>query len=166
MKDVYNIFRPITEDVGKLLNMQIYYTYGSWDEIVVELSDMAKDPRLCQDRYPLIALVGDVQVNHSDPTIFGEGTFNLLIATLTQQTLTPSERIELSFKPILWPIHETLINQFLYSHDFDVQDIERLSYTSTDRLNWGKSQIFYNNNGGTDFIDAITIENLKLKIKR
>jgi len=115
MKDVYNIFRPITEEVGKLLNMQIYYTYGSWDEIVVELSEMAKDPSLCQDRYPLIALVGDVQVNHSDPTIFGEGTFNLLIATLTQQTLTPSERIELSFKPILWPIHETLINQFLYS---------------------------------------------------
>lgn len=159
-------FRPIATAVFRQLNRQGTYTYGTKDEIIQLLIDMSKLDNLAKGKYPLIALVGNVPVVCGDPTCYGEGTFNFVLANVTEQKYTSEERIKNVFETILRPMAAAFIEELCESNIFDIPDKRILSYNIEEKLNYGRTQLVAENQTSNDFIDVIEITNLKIKIKK
>jgi hypothetical protein len=83
---------------------------------------------------------------------------------MTKQDYTAAERYENTFKTELYPIYLELISQIKKHNAFQI-DNGNILHTKIDRLFWGKQATNGNDaNKGGDFIDAIEIRNMKLKI--
>ena len=107
---------------------------------------------------------------HDFPEVMGYErslTLQLVIITDTSKHYTTAERYTNTFDPILTPLYELFLKQLAKSDyvDSDSDSVLYFEHTRWDRPYWGKDGIYgavadiFN-----DFIDAIEIENLKLKI--
>lgn len=163
--NIQELFEPISREVFRRLNIVGTFTYGSSDEVIELLAQLAKSDKFKSEVFPLIALVGNVPIDCGEETCYGEGSFNFVLAKITLQNYTSKQRIENSYIPTLRPMAATLIDEIIYSNAFDIQNGEKLSYGIEERLNFGRSQLFTATQTATDFIDVTEITNLKLKIK-
>lgn len=164
--DIQGLFQSIVYETGRQLNMAVFYTFGSGAEIIEELADMSKAENTSLEKYPLIALVGDVPVVTGDATCYGEGTFNFIFANVTLQSYKSYQRIEEVYKPILRPLVATFLDELWRSDLFDILNPETLQMEITEMLNFGRTQLFTDTQAANDFIDVTYIKNLKLKIRR
>ena len=71
-----------------------------------------------------------------------------------------------SVKLILQPIYDEFLKQIKLNENFVHPSDLLIRHTKINRLSWGQSAIFTLNNLGSDFIDAIEIQNLELLVKR
>lgn len=161
---IVDIFDDIITNVrakyDTILNKEPYYLFGHPLEIINVLSEKTKNDTLKFEKFPLVALFQDFDESKEVPGQVSSANLRLVICTDTKPEYSSVERYTNSFKTVLYPIYELLIdelrvNKFIKSHSF--------SYTKTDRLYWGK-QGLYGNDGNifNDFIDAIEITNLNL----
>ena len=164
---VVDLFGSIVADVATELGSPVYYMYGHPVEVVNELQRKTKHPIGKSHKFPLIVLFQDFEEskgeNQANESVV---RLNLIIATNTKAEYVSKQRYETTFKPILIPIYDLLMEQIVKSNYFNNISYGLVPHTKTDRVYWGK-QGLYGNEGNIfqDRIDAIEITELNLKIK-
>lgn len=142
---------------------EITYMHGHPIEIIGTLSQRdGTDNELKFKKYPLFALFQDFS---EQPVAGGfEANLQLIIATSTQQELKADQRYAITFRPILYPLHELFFSE-LNKHK-KVISFYRADYQKYDRVFWGTvgdlmagTQVRLFN----DYLDAIELQNLKVK---
>lgn len=149
---------------GSGIEKKVYFMHGHPKEIIARLQALAKDPVKKNKKYPLIVLFRDFK------EIVTEGMFGysvackprLVIITITKPEFRADKRKELNFDPILIPIFEEFINQIKESEFFGSPTTDQLQVIKWDRYFWGADVI--DKNIFTDYIDAIEIESINLKL--
>ena len=121
-----------------------------------------------QLKYPLIYLVQDfVEKRGQKPGIYAETSLNILIIHQTDNTYKITDRYANVFKPVLYPIYYSLIDQISHHKQINNFDETLIPHTKIDRSYWGKTSINAAGNSAlslNDYVDAIEISNLDLNI--
>lgn len=164
---IVDIFKSVVEKVQARYGSHIEYIYGPWEDIEASLIEIAASYGLeggsANIGFPLIALVQDFpETREGNGGYYADVNIPLLlIATLTDNAYKAPKRYELSFKPILYPIYQLLLEEIAKNGNFIVGDPDKIDHIKWDRLYYGKKTI------GTalnDYIDAIELNNLKLTV--
>lgn len=150
--------------VSKITIAPLYYMFGHPKEVVARLQELTQGTTTKDKKYPLIALFADIPVDKKIIGFYGSAKMTIIIATLTDPKLTAEQRIEKTFKPILQPIKEQLVNLIYRHKQFSFPD--ELNYTEIEHYYWGKAGL-YGNDGNifNDYIDAIELNNIEVLIK-
>jgi hypothetical protein len=164
---------PIVEIIGNVIqavrlsydpnNLRLpYYLYGHPQEIVDILGEMDGDSVLKYEKFPLVILVQDFEEEMGFEGYDSETSLNIIIATETDANLRSADRRAVTFTPILYPIYNLLIEKLKESTELDAN---KPVHTKIERPYYGRSGL-YGNEGNifNDFIDAIELQNLELKI--
>lgn len=162
---IIDLFRTITAKVKTDLALPVLnYLHGHPREITQVLAELSKNPTASATKYPLIALFQDFEENRNGDFI--ELKLQMIIAVLTDNKLTAPERYDVSFKPIIYPIYDELLNQIARSTYFAEATIKQIQHIKVDRLFWGRSGLYGSEkNIFNDYIDCIELKELKLKVK-
>lgn len=157
------MFEHIALDVQSETGIQVHYEHGHPQEIDNILTAWSKDPYNSKVKYPMIALFQDF-----DEQVSGklqemcDVKLELIIATMTLPAYTAPQRMTNSFVPILYPIYYQFISSIQLSGYFAGTVYAVPEHTKTDRMFWGKNK----NAAFGDYVDAIHIQNLALKVKK
>lgn len=163
-KSVIDVIQAVVDDMTTTRKL----LYGSANEVVLKLSIMAKTAATNAKRYPLVALFTDIPERKGEMTGI-QSTITIptiLFVHVTKKEYMAEQRKEKVFDLVLQPMYEQFMEALQRSTDVRVMDWRQVPHTKTDRFSWGKSAIFTENNAGTEFIDAIEIQNLQLSIYR
>jgi hypothetical protein len=140
-------------------NLEPYFDYGHILDILSKLT--AKDDNDVNKfrKYPLICLILDQKETHGTSVNY-QYTFapRLLIVTSTQKEYTSQDRTNNTFKPILYPIYDLLIEEVKKYKYFGFEPRSLWPHDKYDRYSWGASEIF--GNVGVifnDYLDGIEI---------
>lgn len=165
---VLEILKEIVQKVQSKMGKEIFFTFGNATEISEKLILMSQFAESAKKKYPLFAVFTDIKESKGNEVAhFAEVDIDtIVIATFTDKNYHSEQRLELTIKPVLVPIYEEFLEQLAKSSYFTFTDKRQILHDKTDRLSWGQSAIFTDNNFASDFIDAIEINNLKLIIKR
>lgn len=157
----------IFADIVAEMDATVYFMHGHPLDIVNQLSAKNKDATLKFQRFPLIALFQDFTETKGRTMAYNsEVSLNLIIATTTNPNYTSAQRYDNSFRTVLYPLYDEFMQKLFESCKFaDLAD-DLIPHEKIDRLFWGK-QGLYGNTGNifNDYIDAIEIKNLNLKVK-
>lgn len=163
---ITDILQDVVIKVSQNLNKTVHFQFGHPLEIIENLKRMTGNTGNVDVKYPLIALFHDFKekrgrVNH----IEYEADFRFIIATVTDPNYLANERIENSFKPILYPIYDSFIDEIMLSNYFESAYNSVKYHDKWDRMYWGRNPIYnQKENLFSDYIDAIELENFNLKI--
>lgn len=140
-----------------------YYLYGHPRDVVNQLSMKDKHGTLKFKKFPVIILLQDFDETMGESgLIVSETSLNIIIATSTDPNYISSDRYTNTFKPILYPLYELFIEKIATSNYFLEVEQGLVPHTKTDRLFWGTN----NANTGNDYLDAIEISDLNLKLSK
>ena len=164
MSEVYDQMRTIVERITAESGLTCYYQFGHPLEIVENLKAMSADPAQAAGKYPLVALFADYTQKKGNIG-YAEVTLHLIIATLTDVNYTASDRAANTFKPILYPIYDALMEQIARSGYYMGAQPGKITHNKTDRFFFGRNGL-YDEDGNVfnDAIDVIDVENLELKV--
>jgi len=141
----------------------VNYYYGHLAEIRQTFIQGTTNQSIKRDMFPAVILLQDFPEKTNRKEHRREVTVKILILTDTEQKFIASERYANTFTPILYPLEDLFFTKLESSNEVSGYDTD---YTRTDRLKWGTLK----GEEGTatwyfaDFIDAIEIENLNIKI--
>lgn len=143
----------------------VHYQYGHRRELLETLLQMRGNA--AYDKYPLIYLVTDFRERRGQEAgIYADVTLNIIIAHQTTATYRAAERMQNVFKPVLYQLYYALLEELAaISHTYSE---DMLPHDKWDRYYWGRSNISagveHQENALQDFVDAIEIVNLNLKL--
>lgn len=142
-----------------------YFEHGTPIEIINRLSEKGIVNSYKYKRYPLIALFEDIPAKSGKGGISLEATATLIFAVETDPNYTASQRYQHSFDPILTPLYELFI-KYLRKSQY-ILTMPNLKYEPIYHVFWGR-QGLYGKEGNifNDYLDAIELKNLELKIYR
>ncbi|HEY5588414.1 MAG TPA: hypothetical protein VIK86_05595 [Candidatus Paceibacterota bacterium] len=165
-KTVYlvDIMKVIVADVATKLGKSVYYKYGGFKEVFNELEQLANNDTYTN--YPLVWLITDFEQKKGiGINIYSEATVNMLIFNKTLPEWSSEQRTLYSFKAQLHPIYEQLISSIEASHSIN-SGFGESEHKQTDHYSWGRDKIEMTKDGKpfSDYIDAVEINNLTLKI--
>ena len=132
-----DIFEEIVSDVSDRYGSSVYFEFGH----PIELNNIIK-MKGRQLQYPAIFLFVDIEETRNIQGRWGTISPTLIIVNETEQTYLASQRLENSFKPILYPIYELLINEIENSSYFSGTQVvhgKRDHYFYGSDMNEGKS---------------------------
>lgn len=164
-----DILEQVTDDVRMSLGLNnVMYMYAPIGEILDTLATASSDATLSAQRYPFVAIVTDVSEEKGQRTDMQSRVVlpSVVFATLTSQEYTTKERYEQSFKTVLQPLYEMWIQKLTRNMYINVNDPDLTAHTKTDRLSWGKSQLWLNRGVSVDNIDAIEVNGLSFMIRK
>lgn len=154
--------------VSTELGYTVFFRYGTYEELVENLRVLNYNDdvtSLDENRnYPLIWLPLDIEEQHGNDYSY-LATIKLILATQTLPDYTTEERFTNSFKAVLQPIYECLLDKLVTCGYFEQSSPELIEHNKYDRVHWGKTQLIDTNGNGLDFVDAIEITELKLNVK-
>ena len=154
MTPIVELIRDIVEE------MEVNFYHGHPLEIINLLQAGTRDEQEKGSLYPAICLFQDFPETHQADTLSREATLNIVLITDTDPTFEAPQRYENTFKPILIPLYEEFRKQL--ERSFQIKG----DYKYTEHLYWGKSGLYGNvNNIFNDFVDAIELENLTIKVE-
>lgn len=145
------------------LQAVINFQYGHPIEVVNRLSEMTKHSTYKREMFPAVCLMLDVQEKVDNNAFQGIVTIrDMFLITDTRPEFTAAERKTNNFDTRLNGLYELFIGRLQESTDIVS---EYPPHDRWERYNWGKEGLY----GGApnpfnDFIDAIQIANLELKI--
>jgi hypothetical protein len=143
----------------------IDYQYGHVQELLETLSQMTKSKEEYLKKYPLAWLVQDFEEVRGDGAYYSDVSLNIIIAHQTNKDYKITDRMANVFKPVLYPIYYTFLQELASSKWIVQGSIDSIEHTKIDRSYWGSNPVDGNKgNVLTDYVDAIEIQNLKLKI--
>ena len=156
--DITDVFAGAPTAVSLVLT----YDHGHVINMVNRFKEASHSDTLKFTQFPAICLFQDIPEKHSRDSKQREVTLHIGIITSTKPEYTEAERYDHSFDPVLFPIYENLIDAINCSGYLQIIDEY---YDYYERVYYGKSGL-YGNTGNifNDFIDAIEIQNLKVKI--
>jgi hypothetical protein len=141
----------------------INYQYGHFKELIQTLAqyDLSNSQRF--EKYPLIYLVQDFREQRGrQPGVYSEVSLNIVICHQTDANYKITDRMNKVFKPVLYPIYYSLIEQLTKSNLTFASSPDMVQHDKYDRSYWGSDVI--DKNMLNDYVDAIDIQNLQLKI--
>jgi len=142
-----------------------FYMYGHPIEIINTLMEKEKSGTLKFKKYPLIALFQDFEEDKGEEqSINARVSLNIVIAVMTDPDYRSEDRYTNTFKPVLYPLYNKLLEKIAASGYFQVAP-GNIRHRKIDRVYWGRTGL-YGNEGNifNDYIDAIEIENMELSI--
>lgn len=145
----------------------VHYQFGHPLEIINTLGEFTKGETARFDKYPLVAFFLDSTVKRGEIGLYGEQEINMaIIRACKDPNQTASQRDDFNFIPVLTPIYLELLNQISYRGDlFNIGTPETIEHNMTNRYYWGRKGLWGNEkNIFNDWVDAIEINNMKLKI--
>lgn len=141
--------------------LNIRYQYGHYNELIETLSqeDQSQEERF--NKYPRVWLRTDFRERRGQQQgIYAEVFLNIVLMHHSSRVYKSVERKVNVFEPVLYPIYYEFLNQ-LYKHPLiHVMSDEMVSHDKYDKYYLGNTQQGKTN----DFVDAIEIDNLQLKI--
>lgn len=164
---IVDIFTDIVQKVQTRYGSHIEFMYGPWEEIEANLIEIASSYGLSggttTGAYPLIALVQDFPENREGTGgYYADVTIPIvLIATLTENTYKAPTRYEMTFKPVLYPIYQLLLEEIARNGAIIAGDPDKIEHVKWDRLFYGQKTLGTKLN---DYVDAIELNNLKLTV--
>jgi hypothetical protein len=148
--------------LGGTLIKTIDYQYGHIKELLETLKQMDANKTLQLYRFPLVYLIMDFTERRGlDRGIYADLALNIIIAHQTEMNYKADERYKYVFKPVLYPIYYSLLDQLAQKKGIEQYDENLISHTKIDRVYWGKNTMA---NSLNDYVDAIEISNLNLKL--
>lgn len=162
--DIYTMFSDIVKIAGATYGKDLFFTFGPRQEIIQSLIDMSKVNSVSLKKYPLIALSGIPTLSVGNWDTYGELTCDFIIATLSDVNTKAEKRNAEKYVSILRPIYTIFIDSILKSNLFDTM-VPKIKHDLLDRFDIAKNKLQFENVQSPDFIDAIEIKNVKLKIK-
>ncbi len=145
-----------------VLTTAINYQYGYLHELKTKLQQASTMQAFARLKYPLLWLVQPFSIKRVNGDYFGDTQVRFFIIQQSEAALFAEQRMEVSFKPILYPIYRELISQFnSASHLFENTMNAAQEHTITDRYYWGENQ----QEQIDDIFDCMEVSGLQLKIK-
>ncbi len=163
---IYDQFRKIAASAAGLARINLLYLYGDPREIIQNLREITRDPIQLVQKYPLLALFTDIEQRQGEiPGIESKVRLNFIIAMLTTANYSSEERIELNFKPTLYPLFDAIMESIFRSGFYQLQSAQSIPRVKYDRLFWGRNGLYLEEgNVFEDLIDCIEVQNLELSI--
>lgn len=161
----YLVKRVQDELLGQLKSVDstiqaVNYLYGHGAEILATLKERDESISLSEYKYPLVALIQDFpERRNPQPGIYCTAEFSLIFAYHTLPELKTEDRYKVSFKPILYPIYMEFMRQLKLS-GLAMLPYGDMPHEKIDHPYFGRQ----NKNAGYDFMDAIEVANLELKL--
>lgn len=158
----------ITDEIGIIvaavktaLNIPVLnYQYGYIEELNETLNQWENDPAKYQIKFPLVWLAEPFDTNASGSNDYDQAELNLFIINQTKSEWKAKDRMDLNFKPIIYPIYSELLNQITLSNVFTEMDPAKISHRRTNRYYFGENKQSVLN----DKVDCMRISQLKLSI--
>lgn len=143
----------------------VNFIAGDLDEIRETLQQFDASPEERFKKYPLFILKTDItELKGTAPGIYSKVRFQAAICHHTQREYKTLERYDNNFKPILYPLYESFIENLLGIGYFPHLSRFDLKHTKTDRVNLGKQALLELQEASYDYIDAIELNNFELNI--
>lgn len=145
----------------------VYFDYGHYREITNRLKGKDRQITNKGKKYPLVWLVMDFEedFNGNELGIYCSTSIQVIIACSTKKDNTTPGRIADNFSPVLIPVYNIFLNAIRASTTFQTVGVKEPEHTRVLRPYWDGSDNTGTGNLFDDFIDAIQLKNLKLKIK-
>ena len=143
----------------------VNYFYGHPKEITETLAQFDQSDTLWAKKYPCVCLFQDFRESTGKQVgIASEVNLHLIIAMSTDPNYKAAERYANNFKPVLYPIYYSFLNNIMKSVDTLTASQNLIPHTKIDRVYWGKTGL-YGSDGNifNDRLDAIEITDLNLK---
>lgn len=155
-----------TNALGATLIQNINYQYGHFRELIVTLAQWDTDPSFQQQKYPLIYLVQDFREQRGKLAgVYADVSLNIIICHQTLAEYKATDRMANVFKTVLYPIYYSFIRQLAKHNLTFAASPDLIPHDKWDRTYWGTSGMGGNDKTMlNDFVDAIDIQNLQLKI--
>ena len=160
--DSFIVDCEIQKTAPSAISVVLNYHYGHLLEIKNIFQQATAKASLKLEQFPAIILVQDFPEATDRKQHTREATLRIIILTDSKQSYIASERYTNIFKAKLYPLEDLFLTQLDRSNEISGYD---QGFTRWDRLFWGRaagegtaSNIF------NDYIDAIELENLKIKI--
>ena len=158
-----DVFTEIVQNVDNVLfstlNKHILFQYGSSVKILNKLVSLNNAIASKTNRFPLVALFMPF-TETKQVGFYSKLTIpKLVICALSNGTDDVSKRMEVTFKPILEPIYQELLNQISYHKMFLDNTADFLPHVK--KMNPGAAAS--KDSKFNEFVDAIEIYNLELK---
>jgi hypothetical protein len=173
MITVVDLFRHIvgktSDKVKDVIKSDVFYQFGHIAEINNTLKSYSATAEFSKQKYPAIFLLQDfIEQKLENPAIETQVNLQLLIVAASDKSYRASERYEKVFKPVLYPVYETLIKVIKQDSRL-INEYGNIPHNKIDRLLISGFQM--KTQSGTanlfsDYLDAIEINNLKLTIKK
>lgn len=157
-----DIVSQVRADYDPTNLLEPYYDYGHLISILNKLNAKDGNRVLKLQKYPLIALIQDIQEDHTNDLNIGYSfSPGIVILATTDKNYTEQQRYQNVLKTILYPIYELLIEKIKYYQffDFETESNGIPTYKKWDRVNWGTSTFFGNvATFFNDYLDGIEIQ--------
>lgn len=142
------------------------YYKGSFEELIEDLAQKDGSQEERYKKYPLVYLVRDFEeVRGREAGIYCSVSLRVIIIHQTQQTYKIKDRETRVFKPVLYPIYNEFMRQLSLHPMINQSGVENIRHIKIDRAYWGQNQQQASNKVAlNDYVDAIEIRNLELKI--
>lgn len=164
-KNIVDIIREVVALTSAMCNeYDIQYIHGHPEEVIETLKTLSLSNTTSDKKYPLIALFQDFEEVRGNLNYYSSINLNLIIAINTRKELKARERYEKNFNKYLLPIYFNFLKCLYNCGYFAIQNLNEIEHTKIDRLFWGRQPLMQNVTF-SDYIDAIEIKNLKLKVK-
>jgi len=164
---LYDYMKEVVEAMK--LKQKCFYQFGHPMEILENLTEMSSADSTKKLKYPIIAVLSDVEVKRDSANYYGKVNLTVLIATKTDKALKADAREKTNFKPILLPLYYDFLEHLIKCGHFKINYDGNIPHNYIKRMYWGKNGIFITDSTlpapFNDFIDGIEINNLQLTIK-
>lgn len=156
-----DVFGEIVTAVKQELGFaELNYQYGYVQELNQTLQQWNQTPEFASKRFPLVWLAQPFTVRRGDtPGFYGKTQgLSLFIVHHSTATMTAPERMEQTFKPILYPIYRSLLQKISDHLAFSAPWLNEIPHRLTDRYYWGEQQQTVLN----DIVDCLIVSDLEL----
>lgn len=139
--------------------LEPYYDYGHVLDILAKLTAKDENEVYKFQKYPLVALILDTEENH-DREHYISYSFSpqVLILEQTDENYTSQDRMTNTYKPVLYPIYEDLIEAVKEYTLFYFQPQNLVPHTKHDRMTWGSASVAGNTSTVlNDYLDGIEL---------
>lgn len=136
------------------------YQYGYIEELNETLKQYEADPVKFEQKFPLVWLAEPFDTERGDKEVYGESNPDIFIINTTTKTWKAKERMDNNYKPILYPIYRSLLDQLVLSVVFNHVSVDSIPHKVTKGYYWGEAQKSVLN----DTVDCLKIKFPKIRI--
>lgn len=159
----------VTDYKGNLQEIdcpEINYVFGNAQYVKDRLDELSKTPEGNEIKFPLVALFCPFKEQRNSPEYYTKSKVNILIACSSMKEWSNEQRLETSFRNILRPIYDRLLEAIKADGRFDISYDNIIPHEYYENYSYGRYGA-YTAAGDevSEAIDAINLTNLELKVK-
>lgn len=164
MRSINKIFEDVVKRVAEKYGSNVSFLFGDWAYISSQLTEWGKSSSTCKFKFPIICLYSPFIEDRTAPKRTVSLEFIIMVNTLKEYTNEDRERT--SFEQILRPIYDLFVEEIKKDRSIDVEYKDNIPHLYTENYRYGRVGVIGEDGKPfSDFIDAIEIKQMNLKIK-